>query len=75
METTEESGYRDSRGSVEDWTVLSREQVPWPSLNREMKLLAVAKLPELLDKIIAEARRLDEVADEASKKLAALGED
>lgn len=39
-------------------TVLGQERILWPSCAREMKLRAFEKLPELLDRIIAEAERL-----------------
>jgi hypothetical protein len=74
------SGYRihvvDSMGFVDDqgrWQELAtRQQTPWPSCGREIKLRAVAKLPELLDTIVREAERLAETAGATADKIGAM---
>jgi hypothetical protein len=53
-------------------TTLSQERVLWPSCNRETKLKAFEKLPELLDKIIEEAERLARTADDTTSKVNAM---
>jgi hypothetical protein len=52
--------------------LIARQATPWPSCGRETKLRAVDKLPELLDKIIAETERLAETAGETASKIGAM---
>ena len=56
-----ETGVLDHEG---EWShTIDKVQIPWPSCDRETKLLAFEKLPALLDQIIGEAERLTWVAD------------
>ncbi len=52
--------------------LVSRQATLWPSCGREIKLRAVEKLPELLDKIINETERLAETAGETSTRIGAM---
>ena len=71
------SGYRihvvDSMGFVDEhgrWQELkTRQQTPWPSCGREIKLKAVAKLPELLETLVRDAERLAETAGATAEKI------
>ena len=53
-------------------TVVGQERILWPSCPREMKLKAFEKLPELLDRIIAEAERLAGASDATRAKVEAM---
>jgi hypothetical protein len=72
----------DQRGPNEnnmmDWNTLMTELYAWESCPREIKLRSVAKLPELLDLILARAEGLSEAAIESTEAvngmLASLGD-
>jgi hypothetical protein len=63
-------GFRDDQGRWQE--MATRQQTPWPSCGREIKLKAVEKLPELLDTIVREAERLAETADLTATKIGAM---
>jgi hypothetical protein len=50
-------------------TTLAQERMLWPSCNRETKLKAFEKLPELLDKITEEAERLAQTSEATRAKV------
>jgi hypothetical protein len=60
-------GFRDDHGRWQE--LATRQQTPWPSCGREIKLRAVEKLPELLDTIVREAERLAETAGATALKI------
>jgi hypothetical protein len=62
-DTSEESGLAGSSQR------LSEERVLWTSCSREMKLRAIEKLPDLLDRIIQGAERLVGTADLTATKI------
>jgi hypothetical protein len=60
-------GFRDDHGRWQE--LATRQQTPWPSCGREVKLRAIAKLPELLETIVREAERLAETAGTTAAKI------
>jgi hypothetical protein len=70
IHVVDETGLVDDDGSWRE--LVSRNQTPWPSCNRETKLRAIERLPELLDSIISAAERLAETADETASRIDAM---
>ena len=57
----------DDQGYID--TVVNEERTLWPSCDRETKLRAFEKLPELLDKIISRVEKLAKTAEETAAKV------